>query len=77
MNSTAATCRVEVYKDNIWMPLASSILYGIDVIVSVSWIHTIWKDMMNPQTFWTIFKIFHAWVKGVVRISSIETAIFM
>ena len=68
MNSTSTTCQVEVYKDSFWMPIASSISYGIDVIVSAWWFQTIWKDVMNPQTFWTIFKIFHAWIKGLVRI---------
>ena len=69
MNSTSTTCQVEVYKDSFWMPIASSISYGMDVFVSACWVQTIWKDVMNPQTFWTIFKIFHAWIKGLVRTS--------
>ena len=68
INESAKICPVHVYQDTFWIPMSSAISYVIGVIVSGWWIQTIWKDVKNPQTFWTIFKIFHAWVKILVGI---------
>ena len=66
MNSTENMCKVDIYEENAWMPLAFSISYGIGLVVSGSWMYSIWKDVMNSQKVWTIFSIFNAWIKSLV-----------
>ena len=67
MNSTVKTCVVQVYEDNdIWIPVLSSISYGIGAIVCGSWMFSISKDARNQQKVWTIFGIFKAWIKILV-----------
>lgn len=66
MNSTEDICKVDIYEENGWMPIAFSISYGIGLTVSGSWMYSIWKDAMNSQKVWTIFSIFNAWIKSLV-----------
>ena len=67
MNATEEICNIEVYKENdIWIPVLSSISYGIGTSICGSWMFSIWKDVRNQQKVWTIFAILKAWTKIVV-----------
>ena len=66
MNSSTAICSVQVFKDSFWLPVASVISYSLGCLVVGSWFVGIWKDMTNPQKFWTIFSILKAWNKILV-----------
>ena len=66
MNISETTCLVEIFKDNFWLSVASSISYGLGILVSASWICDIWKDFTSSQKVWTIFSILKAWKKVLV-----------
>ena len=66
MNISETTCLVEIFKDNFWLSVASSISYGLGILVSASWIFDIWKDFTSSQKVWTIFSILKAWKKVLV-----------
>ena len=60
-------CPILGYEENKdWIPIFSSISYGIGAIVCGSWMYSIWKDARNQQKVWTIFGIFKAWTKILV-----------
>ena len=67
MNSSTAICSVRVFKDSFWLPVASVISYILGCLVVGSWFVGIWKDVTNPQKFWTIFSILKAWNKILVN----------
>ena len=66
MNCSTTICPVQVFKDSFWLPVASAISYGIGVLVAGLWIVEIWRDLTNPQKFWTVFSILKAWNKILV-----------
>ena len=67
MNSTVKMCPIDVYEEKKdWIPIFSSISYGIGAIVCGSWMYSLWKDARNQQKVWTIFGIFKAWIKILV-----------
>ena len=66
MNISETTCLVEIFKDNFWLSVASSISYGLGILVSALWICDIWKDFTSSQKVWTIFSILKAWKKVLV-----------
>ena len=73
MNSSTAICSVRVFKDSFWLPVASVISYSLGCLVIGSWFVGIWKDVTNPQKFWTIFSILKAWNKILVSSNHIIT----
>ena len=68
MNSTNVTCVVHVFEENSLALVGSVTSYGIGVIGSGIWIHGIWKDAVDPNKTWTIFKIVNSWTKILVSL---------
>ena len=66
MNSTHVTCVFHVFEENPGALFGSVASYGIGIIGSGIWIHGIWKDAVDPNRTWTIFKIVHSWTKILV-----------
>ena len=61
MNVSATTCLVNVFKDKLWLSVASSVSYGLGILVAASWICDIWNDYTSSHKVWTIFSILKAW----------------
>ena len=67
MNISETICQVDIFKNNVWLTVASSISYGLGILVAASWICEIWGDFSISQKVWTIFSILKAWNKILVN----------